>query len=289
MPHTRSSTQHLSPRIGDELVTNLRAPLLTLLEDTSAGVHDTLMAACDPHGYQELGVEHWEEHRSCAENLVLALQELNMQIGLKGNRAIGADVTVNNVPAPLNLFMNIPWSQDGSLSLEVPKGKRGNYVKLRAERDVVIVMSACPQEMTEVNAKKPMVAHFVVEEDEAEVTEKESAAQPVVEKTQERVGAQPLKTTKQESQSQSGTPLVSRKSAPKLQIRSSSQRQLGPQAKLSSESQQRQTSTFGLKETQGVERLPMKRQPTPKDGRPKPKKLEKVTKPKKLERRGTTS
>lgn len=292
MPHTRSSTKHLCPRVGDLLVTNLRAPLLTLVEDTSPGVHDTLMAACDPHRYEELGVEHYEEHGSCAENLVLALQELNMQVGLKGSRAIGADVTVNNVPAPLNLFMNIPWTKDGSLAFDPPKGKRGDYVKFRAERDVVIVVSACPQDITEINGKRPMVAHFVVESpsqgDDQVTQENEAAAQSVIEKSQPR--------TKLQSRSQSGTSSASRKSAPKLQIRSSSQRQLGPQAKLSSEQshtnvlpssqrrisgirrpstlhQQQQTSIMPLKETQRVEK-------SPKEGR---------SKPRKLERRGTTS
>ena len=48
MPHSRAATLHLSPRVKDTLVSNLREAMLTLVEDTSGGVHDTLMAACDP-------------------------------------------------------------------------------------------------------------------------------------------------------------------------------------------------------------------------------------------------
>lgn len=200
MTHTRSSTQHISPRVGDTLVTNLRAPLLTLVDDTSLGAHDTLMAACDPLRYRELHVEKWEEHGSCAENLVLALKELNMQVGLKGRKAIGGDVTVNNVPAPLNLFMNIPWTDEGELSWDPPKGKRGDYVKFRAERDCILVMSACPQDVTDINGKKPMVAHFVVdnptEDDQNIADEREKQAQQIIEKARRRTEAEQKEGTR---------------------------------------------------------------------------------------------
>jgi len=190
MPHSRTATSHLSPKVGDTLVSNLRAPLLTVVEDTSPGVHDTLIAACDPQRYKQLGVEKWAEHGSCAENLVLALQELNKKIGLKGRRAIGADVTVNNVPAPLNLFMNIPISDDGAVTFEQPNGKRGAYIKFRAERDCVIVMSACPQDVLPINGGKPMVAHFVVDTpsdaDRKAADEKDEEAKRIIEKARLR-------------------------------------------------------------------------------------------------------
>ncbi|KIW07752.1 uncharacterized protein PV09_01681 [Verruconis gallopava] len=193
MMHTRASTLHLSPRVGDTLVSNLRAPLLTVVEDTSPGSHDTLIAACDPQRYKELGVEKWEEHGSCSENCVLALKEINERSGLKGKRAIGSDVTVNTVPAPLNLFMNIPWTQKGDISFEEPKTKRGDYIKFRAERDVVVVMSACPQDVLAINGHKPMVAHFVVEssssEDMKEARAKEQESESILAKARRRMSS----------------------------------------------------------------------------------------------------
>ncbi|PSK35868.1 hypothetical protein B9Z65_5683 [Elsinoe australis] len=164
LPHTRTATLHLVPRVGDTLVSNLREPMLTLVEDTAAH-HDTLIAACDPARYQQLGVDKWEEHGSCAENLVLALKELNERAGLKGPKGIGADVTVNSVPAPLNLFMNVPWANDGGVSMDGPKGKSGEFVRFKAERDVVVVMSACPQDVVGINAGKIQDGQFVVEEE----------------------------------------------------------------------------------------------------------------------------
>lgn len=172
MPHTRASTTHLVPRVNDVLVSNIRQPMLTLTEDT-CGVHDTLIAACDPVRYQQLGVEKWEEHGSCAENLVLALKELNERAGLKGNKAIGADVTIHTVPAPLNLFMNIPWSDKGDVKFDAPKAKEGDYVRFRAERDVVVIMSACPQDVLDINTKDPKDGHFVVETPESDTDDEE--------------------------------------------------------------------------------------------------------------------
>jgi hypothetical protein len=130
------------------------------------------MAACDPARYRQLGVEHWEEHGSCAENLVLALKELNERAGLKGAKGVGADVTINNVPAPLNLFMNVPWTDDGNISFKAPKSKAGDYVRLRAERDIVIVMSSCPQDVIDINNKKIQDGHFLVEGGEGDDTPK---------------------------------------------------------------------------------------------------------------------
>src|SRR5215467_14434332 len=74
MEHTRAHTLRLVPRIGDIFRTNRRRAVLTLIEDTSAGVHDTLIAACDRNRYSFLGVEG--HHDNCADNLRAALAEL---------------------------------------------------------------------------------------------------------------------------------------------------------------------------------------------------------------------
>jgi len=179
MPHSRSATLHLQPQLRDTLVSNLREPMLTFVEDTSPGVHDTLIAACDPQRYKGLGVDNWEQHGSCAENLVLALKELNERAGLKGAKSVGSEVTINSVPAPLNLFMNVPWDDEGDLGFQAPKSKEGDFVRMKAERDIVVVMSACPQDVSEINNKKPTDAHFIVEvEGEEREEAKPAQSQP---------------------------------------------------------------------------------------------------------------
>lgn len=64
MSHTRAATLHMRPKVNDTFVSNFREPILTLIEDTS-GIHDTLIAACDPARYKGLGVDKWEVSHSC--------------------------------------------------------------------------------------------------------------------------------------------------------------------------------------------------------------------------------
>ena len=55
MEHSRAAMMHLIPAVGDALVTNKRRPILTVVEDNSGGIHDTLIAACDRYRYELLG------------------------------------------------------------------------------------------------------------------------------------------------------------------------------------------------------------------------------------------
>jgi uncharacterized protein len=148
MEHSRAGMQRLIPQVGDALLTNRRRPVLTLLEDTSGSIHDTLMAACDIYRYQGLGCTGY--HDNCTDNLAEGMRE----IGLRPPET----------PGPLNLFMNIPWTIDGALSFEPPVSTPGSYVVLRAEMDLVIAFSACPQDMLPINGRagKPTEAHFAV-------------------------------------------------------------------------------------------------------------------------------
>jgi uncharacterized protein YcgI (DUF1989 family) len=149
MEHSRATMHRLIPCVGDKLLTNHRRPILTVLEDNSGGIHDTLMAACDRYRYQELGCT--EYHDNCTDNLAQGLGELGL--------------TPTETPSPLNLFMNIPWTVDGVLSFEPPVSTPGSYIRLRAEMDLVVAFSACPQDILPINGRagKPTEAHFEVE------------------------------------------------------------------------------------------------------------------------------
>jgi uncharacterized protein YcgI (DUF1989 family) len=135
MEHTRAALQRLRPRVGDRLVTNRRRPILALAADTSPGVHDTLIAACDRYRYQQLGCT--EYHDNCTDNLAAALDELGLKAPL--------------TPAPLNLFMNIPAAADGGLAFDPPVSRPGDYVDLLAVIDCVTAFSACPQDILPIN------------------------------------------------------------------------------------------------------------------------------------------
>ena len=149
MEHTRPHILKIVPVVGDVMLTNRRRPILTFLADTSGGIHDTIISACDRYRYKFLGVEDY--HDNCTDNLHAAMQ------------AIGLEAP--ETPSPLNLFMNIPVHADGTLSFEPPVSTPGSYVALRAEMDLVIAFSACPQDILPINGvgHLPTEAHFTVE------------------------------------------------------------------------------------------------------------------------------
>lgn len=148
MEHSRVSMGRLTPRIGDTLVTNRRRGILVLCADTTPGAHDTLVAACDRYRYELLG--HPGYHDNCTDNLARAIAELGF--------------VLPETPCPLNLFQNSPARADGSLAFLPPLSAPGQSVSLRAEMELVLVFSACPQDLLPINGTscKPTEAHFTV-------------------------------------------------------------------------------------------------------------------------------
>ena len=112
--HTRTSTGRLFPLVGEQFVTSRRRPILTLVADTSPGVHDMLIAACDPARYRALGIE---QHASCADNLRNAMAQIGMTIG--------------SVPQPVNVFMNIPIGVNGDLQWLAAPSRAGRCRDVR--------------------------------------------------------------------------------------------------------------------------------------------------------------
>lgn len=147
MEATRSWNSKLMPVLGEVFVSNRYRPMLKLAEDTSPGVHDTLMCCCSPGIYAKMG---HPGHDSCEENFHTTL------------KAIGREASFT--PGPLNLFLNFPVASDGSISRKPPVSKPGDYVVLEALLDVVVVFSACPQDLSVVNGAKktPTDAHYTI-------------------------------------------------------------------------------------------------------------------------------
>jgi uncharacterized protein YcgI (DUF1989 family) len=135
MEHSRVHMGRVNPVAGSVLLTNTRRPVLTMIEDTSGGVHDTMLAACDVHRYRMLGCVGY--HRNCTDNLQEALGRLRL--------------STSETPSPLNLFQNSSIKPDGALVIEPPVAPAASHVTLRAEMDIIIVFSACPQDMAPTN------------------------------------------------------------------------------------------------------------------------------------------
>ncbi len=148
MSHCRTWLGHICPKVGDKLVTNRRQPLLEIENDTSPGVHDTIMSCCDWPRYKLLGFTDY--HDNCADNLKMALQAIGLSAPL--------------IPDPFNLWMNIPITTVGQTSFEPTVASAGDKISLRALEKCVAVMSACPQDQNLINGPNavPKEVHFMV-------------------------------------------------------------------------------------------------------------------------------
>jgi uncharacterized protein YcgI (DUF1989 family) len=130
---SRSVNQRLFPKVGQQFVTNRYRPILTFLEDTSPGIHDTLYEACDPGLYEHMGAEG---HPNCHDNFLQAVQTL------------GLDFDV--VPGPVNLFQNTPVGPEGDLIIGAAPSKAGDYVEFKAEMPIYLILTACSFDLDEV-------------------------------------------------------------------------------------------------------------------------------------------
>jgi hypothetical protein len=146
--HMRPTLGSIFPKKGQPLHTNRRRPILILEEDTSPGIHDTLIAACDDYRYGLLGCKDY--HDNCTDNLIAGMRQLGL--------------AVTEVPSPVNLWMNIPVGSDGATQWGEPVSKAGDYVILRAAMDCIVAMSACPQDILPINGAKcsPVEVHYQI-------------------------------------------------------------------------------------------------------------------------------
>jgi uncharacterized protein YcgI (DUF1989 family) len=141
LDHTRSRNSNIFFAKGMALYSNLRRPMLTLVQDTTPGRHDTLLCPCSAAIYAELGCK--VSHRSCTDNFHEAIKSLNIEMSF--------------TPASLNLFMNVPVDAEGVVQRLPPRSQAGDYVVLRSEMPLYLVLSSCPQDITPINGsdRKP--------------------------------------------------------------------------------------------------------------------------------------
>ncbi|MPQ99535.1 DUF1989 domain-containing protein [Modestobacter sp. I12A-02628] len=115
---------------GSTLLSQQLEPLVTVTADT-CGRHDTLGGACA----QESNVVRYGMHTRHQH----ACRETFLRYGAAAG--IGARELAPNV----NFFMNVPLTPDGGLSFADGLSAPGRYVEVRAERDVLVLISNCPQ------------------------------------------------------------------------------------------------------------------------------------------------
>ncbi|MCU1693063.1 MAG: Urea carboxylase [Frankiales bacterium] len=126
---------------GSVLLTQRCDPLLTIVDDT-CGRHDTVGGACARESNVVRYGEHTRHQHACRTTFVRQVQAWP---GLSP-----ADLTHN-----VNFFMNVPLTADGGLTFEDGVSAPGKHVELRAERDVLVVISNCPQLNNPCNGYDP--------------------------------------------------------------------------------------------------------------------------------------
>jgi len=146
MEISRRYLYKLRPSVGDVMHTNYRVPIIKLVEDTSNGIHDTLIAACDAATYERLGAKG---HRSCAGNLHESLSEIGESLAY--------------TPGPLNLFMNVPVTNNLNMALEPSLAKPGDQVVVEAMMDTIIVLSCCPMDLVPTNSAECRISDIEAE------------------------------------------------------------------------------------------------------------------------------
>ncbi|KAL1887608.1 hypothetical protein Sste5346_010109 [Sporothrix stenoceras] len=157
MVHTRTVLRQVSLNAGDKLYSTRRKPMLTLTTDTTThGTHDIIWSACDAERYHMQGFDGY--HDNCTDNMHKALHDNFPEFF----------IAVDWVPDPLNLFMNVAIDHHGTLDIRPPTSDMGQYVVMRAEADLIIVMSSCPQDIDPVNAGEPADCEYQVLDGETE-------------------------------------------------------------------------------------------------------------------------
>ncbi len=136
---------------GTVLMSNRAKPLLTIVADT-CGRHDTLGGACAAESNTVRYAAQKKFMHSCRDNYLLALALAHADIGM-GKR----DIVPN-----INFFMNVPVTAEGGLTFEDGVSAPGKYVELRADANVLVLVSNCPQLNNPCNAYNPTPVRFVI-------------------------------------------------------------------------------------------------------------------------------
>ena len=137
--HTRVENSRLFPIVGEHIYTNRRDPMLLFESDTSVGIHDMLVAACDPPRFRNLGVEGW--HPSCEENFFKVAA-----------RSAGA------TRSSLSRSAGSPTSRSTTTVASTGRRRRASRATrstLSAEIDCDVIVCSCAQDIVPINHLNP--------------------------------------------------------------------------------------------------------------------------------------
>ncbi|WP_416954369.1 DUF1989 domain-containing protein [Nocardioides sp. T5] len=149
-PNTQLLNQTVFLKTGHHLYSTRARPMMTILEDT-VGVHDVISGGCSAATNEfRYGVRGTA---SCRGNFEEALAPY--------------DIPEPEIPYNFNIFMNVTVAADGATAIEESPSKAGDYIDLRADMDLVVAISNCPQSRNPCNGWNPTALRLIMHEPEA--------------------------------------------------------------------------------------------------------------------------
>ncbi|MFW6020608.1 MAG: urea amidolyase associated protein UAAP2 [Guyparkeria sp.] len=134
---------------GSELISNEGNVMLTITADT-CGRHDTLGGACSAESNQVRYALDKKPMHNCRDSFLTAIAESHYGL------------TKRDIVPNINFFMNVPLTPEGGLTFEDGISDAGKYVEMRAEMDVIVLVSNCPQLNNPCNAYNPTPVEMLV-------------------------------------------------------------------------------------------------------------------------------
>ena len=125
---------------GARLWSNRSNPMLSIVEDT-VGLHDFLLTPCSQATFEHFYPDE-PVHRGCFGNLAAALEPYGVE--------------PDGIPTAFNVFMNVPLAKDGRLTVEPPKSTAGDFIRFRAEMNLIVGLTACSAYASNGGSFKPI-------------------------------------------------------------------------------------------------------------------------------------
>jgi urea carboxylase-associated protein 1 len=144
---TVAAQGNLFLRTGAVLLSNEGRVMMTVT-DTNVAYHDTIGGACSCESNTLRYGHHTLHQHACVDNFLDA-----------GSRH---GLTKRDLVSNINWFMNVPVGPDGLLGIVDGISAPGLHVDVRAERDVLALISNCPQINNPCNGFNPTPVRMIV-------------------------------------------------------------------------------------------------------------------------------
>ena len=126
--------------IGSRLWSN-RSRIMLGIEDDTVGTHDFLLTPCSKDTFLHFYTDK-PSHRGCFGNLAAALEPYG--------------INEDHIPTAFNIFMNVPVSSSGTIEVLPPLSKPGDFIRFRANIDLIIGLTACSAYASNGGSFKPI-------------------------------------------------------------------------------------------------------------------------------------